>query len=247
MKEKIKFPVVPLICIILAFMPVSCKKDTDNPDVSSFTDARDGSTYNIVKLGNQTWMAGNLAYLPSVSPSSVGAVITNNYADPYYYVYDYEGTNIQQAMANDNYDTYGVLYNWKAALTACPTGWHLPTDDEWKELEIFLGMSQSDTDVRGDNRGTNEGSKIAGNSSLWDNGFLINNSGFNSSKFMALPAGFRSNLKYFTGIGGYTTWWCSSEEAVGIAWSRELDYDYTNLIRCYYIKDYGFSIRCVKD
>lgn len=247
MKKRIKLPGIYLLGIILTVFFISCQKETDNPEASSFTDQRDGNLYSTIKLGNQTWMAENLAYLPSVSPSSVGAVITNNFTDPYYYVYDYEGTDVVQAKTNMNYGTYGVLYNWKAAKDACPDGWHLPSDEEWKELEIFLGMSQSDTDIRGDNRGTNEGSKIAGNSALWENGFLKNNSGFNSSKFAALPAGFRSNLKYFTGIDGYTTWWCSSEYDVGLAWSRELDYEYTNLIRCYYVKDYGFSVRCIKD
>jgi uncharacterized protein (TIGR02145 family) len=245
MKTRTILPTITLLFIILTMFFFSCKKE--NQDEGPFTDTRDGNIYSTVKLGNQIWMAENLAYLPEVSPSSIGAVNSNDYADPFYYVYGYEGADVSQATSNVNYGKYGVLYNWQAAINACPAGWHLPSDADWKELEMFLGMSQSDTDIRGWNRGTNQGSKIAGTASLWENGFLKASSDFGTSGFTALPAGFRSNLKYFTGLGGYTTWWCSTEYDNRIAWSRELDFDYTNLIRDYYLKDYGFSIRCVKN
>ncbi|MBS0010414.1 MAG: hypothetical protein KFF49_03335, partial [Bacteroidales bacterium] len=73
------------------------------------------------------------ALLPSVSLSTEG-----NYTDPYYYVYGYEGSNVSEAKATINYQTYGVLYNWPAALTACPDGWHLPTDAERPSLSLSL-------------------------------------------------------------------------------------------------------------
>lgn len=219
----------------------------ENTNNKTFTDPRDGNVYNTVKIDDQTWMADNLAYLPSVSPSPEGAIYSNSYTDPYYYVYSYEGTDVNEAKATDNYETYGVLYNWQAAIEACPDGWHLPSDEEQKQLEMFFGMSQSDVDLHGVSRRTNQGSKLAGNSTLWENGNLEFDNGFNSSGFTALPAGFRSNLEYFIGIGGYTTWWSSSEYDTYRVWSRELDYEYTNLIRCYYYKDSGYSVRCLKD
>ena len=94
----------------------------------------DGKTYKTVKIGNQWWMAENLAYLPSVGPYDIQSVI-----NPMYYVYDYLGTNVNEAKATENYRTYGVLYNWPAAKSACPIGWHLPSDEEWRDWKYFWG------------------------------------------------------------------------------------------------------------
>lgn len=98
-----------------------------NPNpFGTFTDSRDGKVYNIVTIGKQFWMAENLAYLPSVVDPGTGS-----YTEPYYSVYGYNGTDVAAAKATENYQTYGVLYNWPAAMTACPEGWHLPSDAEW--------------------------------------------------------------------------------------------------------------------
>ena len=114
----------------------------------TFIDSRDGNEYNWVQIGDQIWMAENLKYLPSVVGSGTGSETT-----PYYYVYGYNGTNVADAKATDNYATYGVLYNWTAAMDGeassttnpsgiqgvCPAGWHLPSDAEWTELTDYLG------------------------------------------------------------------------------------------------------------
>ncbi|MBA7584634.1 hypothetical protein ES708_26591 [subsurface metagenome] len=99
-------------------------------------------------------MVENLAFLPRVGPSSLFSE-----TDPHYYVYDYQGSHVSEAKLTSNYQTYGVLYNWPAALNACPTGWHLPSDEEWKQLEMYLGMSQSEAENTGW-RGTDEGGKV---------------------------------------------------------------------------------------
>jgi hypothetical protein len=78
----------------------------DESKFGSFIDSRDGHTYKTIVIGAQTWMAENLAYLPYTTPTG-----TYSYTDPCYYV--------------NNYALYGVLYNWPAALTACPAGWLL--------------------------------------------------------------------------------------------------------------------------
>lgn len=98
-----------------------------------FLDSRDDHIYQFVQIGEQTWMAENLAYLPQVDASSVGSNV-----GIYYYVFLYEGSSVPVARQTESYSSYGVLYNWNAAMTACPTGWHLPEDMEWKELELFL-------------------------------------------------------------------------------------------------------------
>jgi uncharacterized protein (TIGR02145 family) len=88
-----------------------------------------GTEYPIVGIGSQCWMAKNIAYLPSVVGPGTGSETIS-----YYYVYGYNGTDVSAAKATSNYTTYGVLYNWTAANTACPSGWHLPTDAEFTTL-----------------------------------------------------------------------------------------------------------------
>lgn len=217
--------------------PVWTFTTTAGGDGDTFTDPRDGQTYNIVTIGSQTWFAENLKYLPSVSPSSGGS-----FTDPYYYVYDYQGTNVSEAKATSEYQTYGVLYNWPAAINACPSGWHLPSDEEWKTLEMHLGMSQSEADDTGW-RGTDEGKKLKSTS-----GWSSNGNGTDEVGFSALPGGHRYIYGYFgnlLGNAGY--WWSASESGSGAEWTRHLYYNNDEVVRYSYSKAFGFSVRCLKD
>jgi uncharacterized protein (TIGR02145 family) len=201
---------------------------------SSFTDSRDGQTYNVVQIGDQCWMAENLNYNVD---SSWG--------------YDNNSSNC---------DTYGRLYEWDAVMQGesssnsnpsgvqgvCPDGWHVPSDEEWKELEMQLGMSQSEADNTG-YRGTNEGSKLAGNASLWVSGSLTSDSEFGTSGFTALPGGDRDGGGGFDYIGSYGGWWSSTENSSADAWYRTMIFSRPGVNRGGYAKEYGFSVRCVKD
>ncbi len=181
-------------------------------------------------------MAENLAYLPSVSPPA-----SESYTDPFYYVYGYEGTDVSAAKATANYSTYGVLYNWPAALTACPAGWHLPSDAEWKQLEMYLGMTQAQADATG-YRGTDQGTQMKTTSGWYNNG-----NGTNSSGFSGLPGGYRNRLGSFdlVGYGGY--WWSSTEGSSRTAWTRYLGYTNASVRRYDGYEAYGFSVRCLRD
>ena len=108
---------------------VRCLRDTD--DTSDFTDPRDGTVYQCVRIGTQVWMTKNLAYLPSVN-----AAADNSTDDPMYYVYGYDGTDVATAKALSNYTEYGVLYNHPAAIISAPTGFHVPSDEELNVLEL---------------------------------------------------------------------------------------------------------------
>jgi len=210
----------------------------------------DKRNYAIIKIGTQVWMAENLAYLPAVSSPTTGSTTI-----PYYYVSGYLGTNVAAAKQHDNYTTYGVFYNWPAAMAVaessstnpskvqgvCPEGWHLPSDDEWKQLEMALGMTQAQADTTGW-RGTYEGNQMKSTS-----GWLYNGNGTNTSGFSALPVGYRvsnGNFHYF-GHRGY--WWSSSETISIRAWSRYLYYYYSNVYRADNPKECGLSVRCVRD
>lgn len=195
----------------------------------------DNRHYKTVKIGEQVWMAENLAYLPSVSPVQTGSETV-----PHYYVYDYDGTDLEAARQNPHYQTYGVLYNWTAALTACPEGWHLPSNDEWNELELTLGM----TPAMIENyywRGTHQGNLLK-NSYGWNN----NGNGTNSVGFCALPGGWRTYDR-FLNVGYRGNWWSSTEYNNTISWDRNLAYDQTRIGRWGGNKVNGFSVRCIKD
>ena len=211
---------------------------------ATFTDSRDNNVYQTIEIGGQCWMAENLKYLPSVVSSSQRSPST-----PYYYVYGYYSTDVDAAKDTDNYDIYGVLYNWPAAKNACPTEWKLPSDADWKKLEMALNMTQDQADET-EFRGTNEGSKLAGNVSLWYNGDLKNNSQFGTSNFNALPGDHLSGYGHFNSISYYGYWWSSSDasDATDIrAWSRELSFSTPQIKRTNSLAQLGYSVRCIKN
>jgi len=184
------------------------------------TDSRDGQTYQTVQIGEQIWMAENLNY-----ETETGSWVYNN---------------------NSRYaDIYGRLYTWEVALDACPEGWHLPGDDEWKQLEIYLGMTQNEADNLGW-RGTNEGSKLAGSLDLWiGSGDLTESSEFESSEFSAVPAGHRNPdfiISDFADLGSGASWWSASG-----SYAREIQILNRTIYRNSFDPLYGFAVRCVKD
>ena len=211
---------------------------------STFTDPRDGKVYQTVVIGNQVWMAENLAYLPSVNMVADGSEDT---AGSYYYVYGYDGTNVADAKATDNYATYGVLYNWTAAMDGeassttnpsgiqgvCPAGWHLPSEAEWTELTNYLGG----TSVAG-------GKLKETGTTHWN---TPNTGATNETGFTALPGGSRGNNGAFGGIGYLGYWWSASESNATNAWTRYVGYNGSPVGRGNGYQEVGFSVRCVRD
>lgn len=126
-----------------------------------------------------------------------------------------------------------MLYNWPAALTACPPGWSLPSDEEFSNLESYLG-----------------GQNIAGNKMKEVGTFHwigLNYDATNESGFTALPSGNRGFYENFGDIHHYGYWWSTTEYSSDIAWERDLGYDYQGVYHGNYDKGYGFSVRCLKD
>ena len=164
---------------------------------------------------------------------------------------------IEKYCYNDdanNCVTYGGLYQWDemmqygttGAQGICPTGWHLPTDAEWKTMEMYLGMSQAQADASGW-RGTDEGSKLAGNEPLWANGNLDQNVNFGTSGFTGLPGDYRDSDGSFGVLGSYGYWWSGTEYSSTGAWRRLLYCDSDQVYRDSYVKTGGFSVRCLKN
>ena len=163
-----------------------------------------------------------------------------------------------------NVDTYGYIYNWAAAANGtedgiaagisnnggiCPEYFHVPTDEEWMELEMELGMSGAEANSTFW-RGTNEGSKLAGNHDLWfdHNGGIKDDEEFGSSGFLALPSGTRDyNFGFFEDRGERAYFWTSSAASLYTAWNRILMHTGSDIFREGGHKSTGGSIRCVAD
>jgi uncharacterized protein (TIGR02145 family) len=247
-------PTLYEVCVWELPFPPAGKDDlidtTGSPNIYFTTDCSvtdiDGNVYNTITIGTQVWMAENLKYLPSV----VGPD-TDSYTTPCYYVYGYNGTVVADAKATANYTTYGVLYNWLAAMNGaasstsnpsgvqgvCPTGWHLPSDAEWTQLTDYLG-------------GTSDaGGKLKENGTThWNS---PNTGATNETGFTALPGGDRFGLGgYFEGVGDWGLWWCATEDYTNFpdyAWFRGMAYDSSSFFRGSVPEALGFSVRCVND
>jgi uncharacterized protein (TIGR02145 family) len=202
-----------------------------------FVDSRDGHEYPVVLIGDQIWITENLAYLPDVSPSNFGSGI-----NPYYYVYGYQGTSLAEAKGTYNFKTYGALYNWTSAKTSCPSGWHLPSYDEWTTLVNYSG-----------------GLNIAGavlketGTSHWTS---TNAATTNSTGFTALPGGFRVGDPFyptynsFAQIYGFGEWWSATDDNIynTNSYAHALSLNVSSAVyRRIDNKSSGFSVRCLKD
>jgi uncharacterized protein (TIGR02145 family) len=125
----------------------------------------------------------------------------------------------------------------------CPNGWHVPADQEWKQLELNLGMNPNEVNGTGF-RGTDEGAKLKkSNSELWD---CPNTVATNETGFSALPGGFCFGDGFCERLGSHAFFWTSSGSYIN-AWYRSIDCQIESLYRDTEGNKFGFSIRCVKD
>jgi uncharacterized protein (TIGR02145 family) len=198
-----------------------------NPDLTydSVSDI-DGNIYKTIQIGTQSWMAENLK--------------TTRYND---------GTQIPLVVGVGK---YGALYSWYTVNTGklCLTGWHAPSDDEWKQLEMALGMTKAsadssyvDFDVYGMGyRGTDQGTQMKATSgwSTWEG---RGGNGTNTSGFSALPAGDTGWDGIYECAGVSTSYWCFGEPPI----ARTLGSEESKVSRAVYYKHIGFSVRCLKD
>ncbi len=132
----------------------------------------------------------------------------------------------------------------------CPDGWHVPSDREFMELEMYLGMNEEDANSYGWRwRGIDEGSILAENSDLWNDGNLENNSEFGTSGFNAIPAGYcYDGSGFYSNMGSYGYFWSSPWYASNTACDRRLYFDRSDVVRNFnYHRRNGYSIRCLGD
>jgi uncharacterized protein (TIGR02145 family) len=215
----------------------------------------DGNEYPTVQIGEQVWSAMNLRSVHYADGSPV-MLVTGDTAwaalevdARAYCFYDPDAAGIE---------TYGALYTWAAAVNGtgsgntgagnvqgvCPDGWHLPDDDEWKELEMELGMSALVAE-KYDWRGYSEGGmlKLPG-TEFWNepNEMATNESGFN-----AAGSGRREDNGSLSDIGNYTGFWSSTDSGDNGALLRGLHTQRGEIRRLSVSKKEGYPVRCVKD
>jgi len=199
--------------------------------------------YPVVQMGEQCWMAENLkttryrdgSDIPHVTDAAQwGSLNTAAWS-----IFD-------NVAAND--DTYGKLYNWRAASDPliCPLGWHVPTDAEWQALESWLGMPAGElggAGIRG--QAQNVGGKLKSTTYHWSE---PNDGATNESGFMGLPGGFRDgSMGNFNGLGNHGWYWTSSEYNVFYAYARKLTSESSGIERSTPMTRGGISIRCLRD
>jgi len=212
------------------------------PCIGTVTDV-DGNVYRTIKIGYQWWMLDNLKTVhyrngdPIYTEIDGGTwcdLTTGAYCD-----YDNDPANSE---------IYGRLYNWYAvddSRNIAPEGWHVSTDDDWKQLEIYLGMDPDVVDKRGW-LGTDEGGKLKeAGTTHW---LPPNESATNASGFCALPAGARKSCNdgRFLDMTIYASFWTSTADFEN-PWVYWLKYSRPNIEHHTEPKEHGFSIRCVKD
>ncbi|MBE0641360.1 MAG: hypothetical protein IH599_04945, partial [Bacteroidales bacterium] len=205
-----------------------------------FTDQRDGQQYATVLIGDNCWFAENLNYGTRVDAA---VAMTDN------------GLGEKHCYNNDPAwcDTLGALYQWDEVMNyslqagaqgLCPDGWHVSSNDEWKNLEGSVdsqfGIGDTTWDIEAW-RGFDAGKNLK-STSRWNSG----GNGTDMYGFTAYPAG-RSVGGTYNSLGTMTYFWVSQEVDSAMAWSRYLRADYDNIRMGYFYKEDGRSVRCVKD
>ena len=189
----------------------------------------DGNVYNTVTIGTQVWMKENLKVSKyrngDAIPTDLDTAAWSTTSSGAYAIYNNDAANNI---------IYGKLYNWYAVADSrnlCPVGWHVPSDGEWTILENFLGGASI------------AGGKMKAVSNLW---LSPNTGATNESGFSGLPSGYRYTNGSYYGVG-FGGWWSSTESSSSEAWYRNLDYGSGVSGRNFNYKQYGFSVRCLRD
>lgn len=220
-------------------------------ETGELVDDRDGRVYQTVKIGENWWMAENLAYMPYVS---------YNQSDSGIWVWGYDGDSHGWASKLIDYQTYGCLYSWSAAMNItseydsilygapdeiqqgiCPDGWHLPSDQEWTELEEYLD-TQPDFTANDERQHSGDAGLQLKADTLWTTPVTSKH----ATGFNALPGGIHYRTHFFLNQGTYGYFWTSTEQYAKSAIYRYLMDTSDGTFRGFPAKTNGLSIRCIK-
>jgi uncharacterized protein (TIGR02145 family) len=200
-----------------------------------------GQTYGTVIIGNQCWMAENLNVGQMIDGGSDQT--DNSEFEKYCY------NNIE-----DSCDIYGGLYQWDEVMRytktsgsqgMCPSGWHIPTDEEWKILEGSVDSlyAVGDPEWNGSGwRGFDAGKQLKSNYAWYSNG-----NGNDGYGFTALPAGYRNTSGSFEMMPLYAYFWTSDYFDDTFIYYRSFYHSKDGIGRSTHSKNRGFSVRCIKN
>jgi uncharacterized protein (TIGR02145 family) len=184
-------------------------KEMQKPAVETgtFTDARDKKTYRTVKIGKQVWMAENLNYGVSMC-------------------FDHDESNCEK---------YGGLYYWDDAMTACPSGWHLPSE-EWDALIVAVGGKETAGKHLKAKSGWNDDDGKSGN-------------GLDTYGFAALPGGDGVDDGNINAAGYGGIWWSAIKSNANDIYGWRISHNYDNIFKDSFKKGESIllSVRCIKD
>jgi len=200
-----------IVLIVFNVLMLSCEKNQDDDILKDI----DGNQYETIQIGSQIWMAENLRV--TRTPNGDTAV-SYCYGD-----------------REENCELFGRLYTWETAFHVCPKGWHLPSDEEWQQLEVELGLT------------TEEASLWGWRGSL--HGDLLKEGG--TSGFNAQLAGYKDGTVFWDGryfdMGYFGAFWTRTQYDSLRAVAYFVYALYPSVLRGDYDKTAAFSVRCIKD
>lgn len=232
-----------ILFVLFAFCLTSC--NTDDDGTGTVTDY-DGNVYETVKIGEQWWMAENLNVTHFNNGDTIGYKNEDNWYGHTSSAYCYYDDDITHG------DTYGALYNALAVIDSrglAPEGWHVPSDEEWNELQLYLGMRPGQIDSS-DYSGNDIGFKLKSESG-WDDYVdsdpAYGGNGTDEAGFCALPGGWRWNYGDCFELGKNASFWTSTAYNENRYWYRAVNNGSLTIARDQNFVSFGFSVRCVKD
>ena len=213
---------------------------TFNCGTSKMVDA-DGNQYETVQIGTQCWTKTNLRVKAGTSPDTTSFTVAHYYVNP----------SVDDSI-------YGYYYNWEAAKLACPSGWHLPSDEEWTAMQVYVSTAK---DAEGNYMYRCDGDSMyiaralaTDGEDYWFRGYVnelypcepeYNLTRNNGTGFSAVPAG--DWINGFENEGLYAYFWSSSDKDTYDAWGRYLYYANEYVYGNHYSRYDGFSVRCLRD
>lgn len=250
MKKENIANICPLILVALLFFSISsCKKDDIAEEPNTITDI-DGNAYHTVTIGTQVWMAENLRVTRYRNGDVIGTTtpaildISGETSPKYQWAHDGDETNAA---------TYGRLYTWYAvndSRNICPTGWHIPTEENMNTLRDYLMTNGYNYD------GTTSGNAFAkalASKSNWifsTKRGAVGNTDYpekrNATGFNGLPGGVRSAVGIFSDLNTWGAVWSASADSA-TALNMNFYYAFQNLAFDFFPKETGVSVRCLRD